>query len=184
VWPPRSADLDRSRWKDKKSIARDKAARPGKAQNSLFKTINKEADKDPAIRERVWLPNRNGRLHPRTLFDTQKLYALLSAKAVGTDGASLNLPRRGQTELPKKACAKVAKTLKKRRGPDKRQRTKEIEDSCLKLLDDNALKKQPEKVQALANKVKDEFGLSYFPRTYVYVYANRARDRQSQESSN
>jgi hypothetical protein len=162
VWPPRSPDLNHNQWQSKKQIAAAQGLRPGKRRNEFFARMNEACQQDPTIAAVVWLPNARGRLHPRTRWDTAKLYHLLDRTTNGKAPSPVPTNGLDATATPQK---------KSRRGPDKKPETINIEDRCLKLIDTGIASK------VVARTIRSEFGRDNFNAAKARAYASVARNR-------
>jgi hypothetical protein len=127
VWPPRSPNLDPARWKDKSAIAKDRGIKgTGKPRNALSQRMNQLREQYSALAEVIWLPNAKGRLHPRTKWDTEKLYPLLDGKA---PSAAANA-QRGPAAAPETPSAGDAQKAKTKPGPKPNKAVQRVYHVC------------------------------------------------------
>jgi hypothetical protein len=98
----------------------------------------------------------------------------------GTNGQSPNvqqghrtLNEAGNNSQAERTTDEQPKPQHKRRGPHKKEITKQVEDFCLKARKDGGRKRR-----TMAREVMKEFGLEHFAETSVTTYARRAAERQ------
>jgi len=174
----READLDLGKdWEDLQDLAGRFGMRIGRLGPIL---CDLRAPTDCA--KRIWRRERKRSKKTHRLFRRVWLYriSLVKEELARISSEKEELARLAARSAGEANGATRASNTKRnnKRGPDKTPRTREIEDYCLKLAEDNPSQPNPAKRVVLANKVRERYQLAHFPEGNFSVYAARAAKRK------